>query len=201
MDAHPGTKDETQPFHWLLNAIVVGGGVMAWRTGGERSRPTARHERLVKLIVADAKKIAVVKLDDEWIDESRWDIHLPNGPLRLCLATREIAENGLAPVVKSERITSGTHRLVLAARRDRNPWQATVLCDGRELIVWAASHDPKSNPGATTTSADVSQSKQLSPAGQVVLLRRRFHQADGNGGSCDISGPTNGVLLWIEPTP
>ena len=53
-------------FDWFLIALVLGGGAMAWSTGLERSRLTARHERLVKttgeLPIKDASKIHALAL-------------------------------------------------------------------------------------------------------------------------------------------
>jgi hypothetical protein len=149
-----------------------------------------------ELIVTDPKKITVVKLDEEWIDENRWDICLPDGNFRLCLATSGIDDNGLAPVVKNVPITPGTHRLFLAESRDKNPRQVRVLCDDKEAIAWAAPHDPKASRGATSV-AGFAQSKQFSPDDPIVLLRRRFHKADGRG----VSGASDGVLLWVERAP
>jgi hypothetical protein len=150
-----------------------------------------------ELIVTDPKKIAFVKLDDEWIDENRWDIYLPDGNFRLCLATRGIDEKGLATIVKSSPISSGTHQLALTEQRDRNPWRETVFCDGREVITWATPYEPKSTRGATSAFA---QSGQFSADEPVVLLRRRFHQVDASGGTYTSPSPSDGVLLWIERT-
>jgi hypothetical protein len=152
-----------------------------------------------EVIVTDPSKIAVVRQDDEWINETRWEIHVPDGAFRLCLATRGIDENGLATIVKSSPISSGTHQLVLTEQRDRNPWRETVLCDGREVITWATPYEPKSTRGSTSV-AGFSQSKELSADEPVVLLRRRFHQVDASGGTSTSPGPSDGVLLWIERT-
>ena len=66
---------------WLLIAVVVGGGVMAWRTGRERSRLTARHERLVKstgeLSIKDASKIYVLALDTGEPLHFAWHFYFP----------------------------------------------------------------------------------------------------------------------------
>ena len=153
-----------------------------------------------ELIVGDPKKIAAVKLDDSWFNENRWDIYLPDGAFRLCMATHGIDANGLAPVVTSSSMARGTHRLVLIEQRDQDPWRVTVLVDGLELFAVAEPKGARSGSGSTS-AADFSQSKQVSPDTPVALIRRRLHQADGKGGSRGIAGATDGVLLWIEPMP
>jgi hypothetical protein len=152
-----------------------------------------------EVIVTDPSKIAVVRQDDEWINETRWEIHVPDGAFRLCLATRGIDENGLATIVKSSPISSGTHQLVLTEQRDRSPWRETVLCDGREVIAWATPYEPKSTRGSTSV-AGFAQSKELSADEPVILLRRRFHQVDASGRTSTSPSPSDGVLLWIERT-
>jgi hypothetical protein len=68
-------------FDWILIAIVLGGGVMAWRTGRERSRLTARHERLVKstgeLSIKDASRIYALALDTGEPLHFAWHFYFP----------------------------------------------------------------------------------------------------------------------------
>ena len=98
-----------------------------------------------ELIVDDLSKIAVVKLEDYWMDDNRWDLYLPAGSYRLCIATREVAGEGLAPPVKSVPIRSGRHQLALLQNRDKEIYRIRVTRDGDELL---SMQEPKGwDPG------------------------------------------------------
>ena len=152
-----------------------------------------------ELVIEDAKKIAVVKLEEYWMDENRWELYLPEGQYRLCVATHGIDSNGLAPVVKSTPIEAGRHLLALEQRRDNDVWRITAVWDGRERI---AVEEPKAwNPGTGSEGGgQYSLSEQLPPDQPAVLFRRRFLHADGKGRMMTPLGPTEGLLLWIERT-
>lgn len=159
---------------------------------------TAMRPLTHELIVDDADKIAVVKLEQLWIDENRWEISLPNGQYRLCMATREIDKDGLAPVVKSERIEPGGHSIALEQQQDDAGWRLTVAWDGKRLLT--VEEPKKWYPGSGSTGGgQYEQSAQLAADQPVVLFRRRFTRPDGTGQVTESSGPTEGVLLWIEP--
>lgn len=71
-------------------------------------RPLARD-----LVIDDLKQIAVVKLNELWMGDHRWDIYLPDGKYRLCMATHEVARTGLAPIVQSNLVGGGRHQIAL----------------------------------------------------------------------------------------
>ena len=56
------------------------------------------------LAADDPGRMAVVGLTDLWMDENRWDVYLPPGDYRLCVATRGIPGQGLAPARASAPI-------------------------------------------------------------------------------------------------
>jgi hypothetical protein len=68
-------------FDWFLIAVVLSGGVLAWQTGRERSRLTARHSRLAKstgeLPIADASKIYALALDTGEPLHFAWHLYFP----------------------------------------------------------------------------------------------------------------------------
>ena len=185
----------------LIAAIAV------WMTYFLNRRDNASLEARIKamvplaheLIVDDPKRIAVVKLDEHWFDENRWEIYLPDGQYRLSLATRGISDAGLASVAKSTPIASGRHHLALEQRLDKDFWRISALWDGTELI---AVDEPKVwNAGSGWIGGgEYSLSEQLPPDKPAVLYRRRFMGPSGNGQATSANASTEGILIWIERT-
>jgi hypothetical protein len=153
-----------------------------------------------ELIVDDPKKIAIVKLEDLWMGEDRWEIHVPEGRYRLCLATHGIGQDGLATVTQSAAIAPGRHQLAFEQRRVKDVYRVIVRRDGTELITREEPSDW--DTGSTMTTGDnYSTSRQFPPDGFVVLLRRRFMpRIITNTATAQNIGPTDGVLIWIEET-
>lgn len=161
---------------------------------------TAMRPLSHELVVNDADKIAVVKLEELWYDDNRWEVSLPDGKYRLCLATRGIDERGLAPVMKSEAIEAGRHSIYLEQQDDKARWLVTVGWDGRLLL---SVQEPKEwNSGSGSTGGgQYSECTQLAADQPLILFRRRFSRPGRAGQVTTPSGPTEGILLWIEPIP
>ncbi|WP_406697783.1 hypothetical protein V5E97_02850 [Singulisphaera sp. Ch08] len=155
-------------------------------------RPLARE-----LVIDDPNKIAVVKREERWYDENRWDIHLPAGQYWLCVATRGIDQNGFAPVVKSERIEAGRHGLELEQKRVGTGWQVNITQDGTKRL---SLEEPQEWDPATGSSGggQYSLSTQLPADKPFVLFRRRFTRPNAQGQVTTPIGPCDGILLWIE---
>lgn len=165
-----------------------------------RLRSMRRLARL--LIVEDPDQIVVVRQDPHWFDENRWEVYLPTaGGYRVCLATRGIEPTGLAPVAAGARLEGGRHRLALETHSGPTGWRVVVTDDGAERLAveepteWRPPGHPASGgfeaPDFTPLAADQT----------VVLLRRRFRRPVGKGRASVPSGPTEEILLWIEPIP
>lgn len=153
-----------------------------------------------ELIVDDAGKIAVVKLEEHWFDENQWDLYLPPGSYRVCLATREIDTDGMAPVVKSAPLKPGRRRLTLERPPGQDACRVVVTCDGKPLL---AVEEPKEwDPvSGSQGGGQYSQGESLAANTPVVLFRRRFFTPrDANGRSTVPPHPSDGILLWVEPT-
>ena len=137
---------------------------------------------------------------DEWFfHENRWDLYLPDGPYRLCLATRGIDFDGLAPVVKSATLKAGRHHMALDQRWDRDVWRVTVAWDGTGVLAVEEFKDWDPGAGGWAGPHEYSVSEQRTADKPVVLFRRRFFvPEDRNSPSRTSGGPTEGILLWIE---
>jgi hypothetical protein len=156
-------------------------------------QPIARE-----LIVEDPARIAVVGLNDLWMDENRWDVHLPPGNYRLCVATRRVDKDGLAPVVKSAPIAPGRHRLRMDVRRKGENWQIPVTLDRAELFTLDETKDWARS--SSTGGGEYSTSTQMAADQPVILYRRRYMLENAPGsGSTTPDGPTEGLVMWIEP--
>jgi hypothetical protein len=152
-----------------------------------------------ELIVNDPAQIAIVKCEEKWFDENHWEIHLPQGRYRLCLATRAIDDDGLAPVGKSVPIPSGRHDVSVEQWRNEDGWRVIVYWDGSELM---ALEEPKEwNPGfGSTGGGRYSLSEQIPSDQPAILFRRRFARAANTGGPNPPMGRVDGLLMWIERT-
>jgi hypothetical protein len=145
----------------------------------------------------DPSKVAIVRLEEYWYDDHSWDLYLPEGRYQVCMATHEIDTNGLAPVVKRSPILAGRHQLSLEQERKDEVWRVTIGWDGKELL---AVEEPKEWDAARGSSggSEVGESEQR-PANQpIVVFRRRFLKDIGKGQYTTPTGPTEGILLWIE---
>jgi hypothetical protein len=162
----------------------------------------ARIERMIPLAheldVDDPKRIAVVQREQHWFDENRWDIYLPEGAYRLCLATRGINEEGLVPVVSRFPITAGRHHLALERQLESNVWHVKAVWDGTTAV---AIDEPKNwNPEqGSVGGGSFSQSEQLPPDEPAIISRLRFFRRSDAGVSAAPATSTDGILLWIEP--
>ena len=89
-----------------------------------------------ELIVDNPKQIAIVKLEEYWFDDNRWEIYLPDGRYRLCLATRGIDDDrfGFPVVVKTTSLTSGRHHLALEQKLDKDTWRITARLGRGEAV-------------------------------------------------------------------
>jgi hypothetical protein len=157
-------------------------------------RPIARE-----LMVLDAQQIAVVQKEQLWYDQQRWEIYVPEeNSFRLCLATHEIDQENLAPVIASAPLPAGKQMLELHQRREGGQWTIWVAGEDGELL--SVSEPTNWNSGSGSSGGGgYSRSTQLPGDQPAILFRRRFHRRTGPAGSSSTPmGPTEGILLWIE---
>jgi hypothetical protein len=161
----------------------------------ETVRPLARE-----LAVDDPTQIAVVKLQELWYDENRWDLYLPPSPekYQICLATRDIPIRGLIPPAKSALLTPGRHRIELEQQQEGDIHRVTITWGG---TVQMFIEEPKKwYPGrGSSGGSEISNCEHFPSDKPLVLFRRRFSKLTSQSQSTTPAGPTEGVLLWIEP--
>lgn len=209
-----GTSDPPAPrprrWRWqvgLQTLVLLMATIAVWLTYFVNRRNIPLLEMRIKamqplaheLIVNDTSKIAVVKLEEYWFDENQWDLYLPDGRYRVCLATRDIDSDGLAPVVQSAPLKAGRRRLTLEQPLEKNVCRVAVTCDGKPLF---AAEEPKEwEPGTGSQGGgQYPQSESLDASQPVILYRRRFFgPRDAKGRSTVPPHPSEGIMLWIEP--
>jgi hypothetical protein len=189
----------------LLTLLLLTAAVAVW-VGYFRYRyeiPALEQEidqmkRMVReLIVEDPQQIAVVKLAEMWMDDQRWDIHLPEGEFVIRLATRQIGKAGLAPVAAEAPIDSGRHQVELQKNDSEDGWRITVLVDDRPAIE--AAEEAGWYPGRGSEGpGGITICEQQPPERPVELHRHRFSQRTKSGTYKAPEEPTNGLLLWVE---
>jgi hypothetical protein len=189
----------------LRTMILLTAAIAVWVTYYSNRKHNAELEARIavlrpmahELAIDDPSRIAVVKLEELWYDENRWELFLPEGRYRLCLATREIGQNGLAPVVKSARLGPGRHSLALEQQREGPGWRVATWDKTGRLEV---DEPTEWDPGAGSTGGgEYSVSTQLPADKPAVLFRRIFSRRDAKGVSTTPAVPAEGILLWIEP--
>lgn len=196
-------------FSWqigLQSLFLLTTAIAVWTVYYANTREIARLEERIEsmrplareLVVEDEDQFAVIMLEQHWYDENRWAVYVPPGKFRLCLATREVEEEGFAPVVASVPLAAGRHTLALDNVSTKDGWRVTVHADNREILATVA---PKAWHPARGSSGggQFDRSEQLPADKPLVLFRRRFAQPGPGIGSATPTGPTDGIMLWIEP--
>lgn len=153
-------------------------------------RPLARE-----LAIDDPGQIAIVKLEALWMGENQWDLYLPDGKYRLCLATHEIGMTGLPPIVKSSPLEAGRHQIALEQKKDSAGCQVTVRWDGTGQF---STREPKEwdTGESSTTEGGYTTSTQMPTNKPAILLRTWFMTPEQR--SVPPTSPSDGILLWIE---
>ena len=191
--------------HTLILLIVT---IAVWLSHVVNRREITALEARIKvmrpmvpeLVIDDPRQIAVVKLEEHWFDENRWEIFLPAGDYRLSVATHDVDEQGTAPTVASAPLQAGRQLIELEQKRTDRGWQVAVTLNGNPALTVdePAQWDPATG---SSGGSNVSRCTQEPPDRPLELFRRRFMSPpDAKGTSRTPAGPTNGILLWIEPT-
>jgi hypothetical protein len=192
----------------VRSALLLTGAVGVWLAFAMNRQRNAELTIRVKtmrplaraLLREDLRKIAVVKLQDHWMDENQWDLYLPPGNgYRLCLATRKVDNQGLSAPIASVPLPPGRHRILMEQTEVGEVCRIDVSCDHDPIL---SAEEPKTwNSGSSSTTVEFTESTQLAADRPVVLQRTRLMHRDAQGRMTTRSDdpPGDGILLWIEP--
>lgn len=190
----------------LRSLVLLMGAVAVWLAVFVNRREYARLETRIRamqplaheLKIDDARQFAVVKLDELWMDDDRWDLYLPPGEYRVCLATREVPKTGLVTPKQTATLKGGRHRLELHFDRMGEGWRIRVATDDAKLMTLDETKE-WGESGSSTGGGGFSLSTQLPADKPLELYRRRYHAKTSPTTSAEPAGPADGLLLWIEP--
>ncbi len=184
---------------FLLTAVVavwVAYLHFCYKTPRLKRRIATMQGLACELVINDRQQIAAVRLPQMWSKGQRWDVYLPRGRYVIRLATREVGEEQLAPVVEEKPILAGRHQIELIRSEEDGGRRITVLVDGQGVID--SEEDASWNPGRGSGGTGVSRTNGKDAAEPLILSRDRFYQPITEGTSQTPEGPANGILLWIE---
>ncbi|MFO0868183.1 MAG: hypothetical protein U0935_04485 [Pirellulales bacterium] len=150
------------------------------------------------LRIEDPHRHAVVLRDPQWYDESIWELYLAPGSYRVCLATREVASSDFPSKYVTATLGAGRHQVEWRQVPHETGERGEVWANGQLLLSIDETLDWNSRLGSVGGNTS-SVLRQASPSERLELFRRRFTQRQPDGGMATPTGPTNGVLLWIEP--
>lgn len=185
----------------VLTAIAI--GMATYKTTRDSAR--LQHEIAVmqpltrELVVTNPQQFAVVQPNQEWYDDSRWHVYLPAaGSYQLKLATREIADKGVAPASWQYPIRPGRHELsFIKEKLPDSRTRLVISVDDVPVIDAVEEADWSANPGFSGEVFD-DETRQLPTKDALVLMRRRYMLRQPDGSSSTPQSPAFGILIWIE---
>jgi hypothetical protein len=197
------------PRRWQvgLRALLLLLAVIAvWMTAFVNRRQSERLETRIRVMrplvrelkIDDTSKVAVVKLEEVFVEDNRWDVYLPSGEYRICVATREISRQGLVASKKSATIKAGKHRLGLELRKIEGRKRIMVTSDGSELLTFEENWD-WGFLGNYSGGGEFAVSTQQPRDEPLVLFRRIYMVPNGPTRWVTPKNPADGLLIWIEP--
>lgn len=165
----------------------------------ERQLPGLRNFAR-ELQIHDPNQFAAVKKLPEWYGEQAAEIHVPpGGPYELCLALDKIETSGVEKPLDRISIASGKHNIRIFYETKKENSIASVILDGEVALTESRPKDWEPRAGSSG-GMQFSTSKQYNHPAPWILFRRRFMTVSGPSSSQIASGPTLGLLVWIQKT-
>ncbi len=200
----PGARRLTTG-QWSLKTILLLTTLAAilvawWQNGQSRSelkqKISLARRYLNELVVDDPQQFAATKLSPTWYGTNEWNVHLPSGHrYQLHFAVSNIDDSNFPEAIKSIAIESGRHSIEINTNNAsiNHGFQLVVDRSTTETIV----SQPIQKTYASS-STGINQCGQQSITQPLVLYRLRFLTPSANGSYRTATGPTEGLLVWIE---
>lgn len=197
----------------LLTLLLLTATVATWasylRMRTETERLQAENKVLAtigaELSVQDQGQFARIKVPQEWFDDHRWDVWLPEGNAYwLNIASRGIDPQGSRRAFPEPNgripMDAGRHLVQLETKKKADTsWQLVLTCDDDQVLQIDETSDWKPVVGTSTYSdGDPHKSSQHPVDQPLPILWRVHHVGDGKGGSAAPDDSASGVVVWIS---
>lgn len=157
-----------------------------------------------ELKIDDLTQVAAVLLEPRWYDEHRWQIYLPEGEYRVCLATRQIGQADFPAQFVHVPLPAGQQLLELkripGPDPDKKVGRISVWLNDRELVGIDETPDWHAN-NSSVGGCPFSECTQFPVAKPITLFRRQYMTPGPNGSEYKPNQIGDGILVWIEPNP
>lgn len=187
---------------YLVAAVAMGMSIVADRRRIAILAPriASLKPEVRELEVIDPARTAVVEMEDLWMAGRRWEVYLPKGTkYRLCIATRGV--DGPKIVASSQTIPLAEGRQVVGLKEEEigKTWRLTATADSGRMTMTETS-DWKLD-GASSGGGAAAVSSQSPPERPIILTYRTYQNRSDSGTYVKPDGPSNGLILWVEPEP
>lgn len=184
------------------NVATPGGGVASWLafyqmitdTMRMRSELPGLRRAICELTVRDPTQYAAIERPQWWIDEHRWEVHLPNGgTYRVHFDLDNIKGAGVSEPVRSLWLEPGNRLIEFTKTKTHDGLLYSVSC-GEDVIE--EIRPEISMEGAYLTIETTYRETRHQPTDEPLILRRARLQRQGN--PVRFEQPSKGELVWIE---
>jgi hypothetical protein len=195
----------------LSTLLLATACIAAWGSAWFNHRRIATLDKSIanmkalnrELIVKDRDHIAVIQQQPLVYDQQIWHVYIPSDSLELRLATRDVLDDSrkaiqsIGSAAHSAPLSKGQHVIELRSELQQTEWVTQAIVDEQPLIVAREPKDWNAARGSSGGGQFAAQSDL--PADQpVVLFSRIFMLPNGPMDSIPATGPSNGIILWIE---
>jgi hypothetical protein len=149
---------------------------------------------LGEVSVTDDTQFAIAAEPAIWNDERVWNVYLPEGTFRICLAFQAVNDTSFPVHEHRARINSGHHRIVV--RRDQKG-TVSVLIDGDEVMTDVGEPKTIAAPQERNWFRPVQSNRTMQHSTETNLELVR-EVSVGTSGTAE--GSPAGLLIWIEKT-